>query len=192
MDNKKWFSTEDLEGEVWKDIDGFEGLYQVSSFGRVKSLKRYVKKSNGKTMLVNERICKPFVNKGYFYVTLSKNGHQPNKKVHRLVASAFIPNPKSLPHINHKDEVLSNNKASNLEWCTEDYNRHYGTGLLRMKQTWRRRYGVPIIRYATNGAESKRYECSKDLIEDGFDRRAVYRCCKNNKHTHKCYKWSFA
>lgn len=188
----KCLSTDDLKGEIWKDIDGYEGSYQISNYGRVKSVERRSKKSNGLLMLVKERICKQYSCRGYMYVCLSKDGEQHKKKVHRLVASSFIPNPNNHPDVNHKDEILSNNNVSNLEWCTKEYNRHYGTGLLRMKQTLRKKYGVPIIRYTINGNETKRYECGIDIIQDGFDRRAVYRCCKDNNRTHKGYKWKFA
>ena len=155
-------------------------------------------------MLVKARICKPYLCRGYVYVTLSKNGSQPNKKVHRLVAEAFIPNPNNLPEVNHKDEILSNNLVfvnpngsvdegkSNLEWCSKEYNHCYGTRLSRMKKTWRKKYGVSILRLNLDGSFSKRYECSKDLIDDGFDRRAVYRCCKDNRRTHHNYRWEFA
>lgn len=191
FNSERWLSLEDFEGEVWKDIADYEGLYRVSSCGRVKSLERHVERKSGKTMFVKERICRPYMNKGYLYVRLSKDGVQPNKKVHRLVAEAFIPNTNNYPDVNHKDEVPSNNIVSNIEWCTKEYNFTYGTRLKRMKETWRKVYGVPIIRYNADGSISKKYECSKDLINDGFDRRAVYRCCNGRNIFHKGYKWGF-
>lgn len=202
--SERWLSLEDFEDEIWKYIPDYEGLYQVSNYGRVKSVERKVRKSNGLLMLVREKICKPYSCRGYMYVTLSKDGNQPNKKVHRLVAEAFIPNPNNYPDVNHKDEVLYNNfvfvnkdgsvdyENSNLEWCTKEYNRHYGTGLSRMKETWRRKYGVPIARYTIDGILLKVYDCGKDVEKDGFSRRAVYQCCKNSKMTHHNYKWRFA
>lgn len=103
--------------EVWKDVVGYEGLYQVSSFGRVKRLK------NGK-----ERILKPILHcSGYLYVNLFKNKIHEGFRVHRLVAMTFIPNLNDLPQVNHKDENKMNNHAENLEWCDAKYNTNFGT-----------------------------------------------------------------
>ena len=102
--------------EIWKDIPGYEGLYQVSNFGRVKSLR--------KAIIMSIRINK----KGYSTIGLSKNGVFNRKSIHRLVAEAFIPNPDNLPQVNHKDEVKTNNCVENLEWCDNYYNLMYGTG----------------------------------------------------------------
>ena len=103
--------------EIWKDIKGFEGHYQVSNFGRVKSIK-----------FRKERILKPANNGcGYLYVNLSKNGKYNIYLIHRLVALIFISNPNNLPEINHRDEDKTNNKVENLEWCDRKYNMNYGT-----------------------------------------------------------------
>mgnify|MGYP002679946246 CR=1 FL=1 len=106
-------------GEVWKDIKGYEGLYQVSNLGRVRSL-NYGR--SGETKLLKQGTTN-----GYKRVFLYKNGKGKNYFVHRLVAMAFIPNPNNLPIINHKDEDSSNNNVNNLEWCTQEYNLNYGT-----------------------------------------------------------------
>lgn len=101
--------------EVFKDIQGFEGRYEVSNMGNVRSLKY------GKI-----RYLKPAKNqKGYYFVRLYKNGILKNFKVHRLVANAFVENPNGYNEINHIDEDKTNNKASNLEWCTHKYNKRY-------------------------------------------------------------------
>lgn len=117
--------------EKWKPIPGYEGLYEVSSYGRVRSLERY-KSNNGGLQLIKEKILKPHnTKKGYLTVQLC------NKKftVHRLVAQAFIPNPDNLPMINHLDEDKTNNVADNLEWCDAKYNSNYGTSIERMINT---------------------------------------------------------
>lgn len=93
------------------------GLYQVSNLGRVKSLE------NSKTR--KEKILKPEIRTGYYSVNLCKNGKQKHIRIHRLVAEAFIDNPKKLPMVNHKDENKLNNHAENLEWCDTTYNTHY-------------------------------------------------------------------
>ena len=103
--------------EEWKSIEGFEGIYDVSSEGRVKRVK------NGAN-----NILKPFKNKkGYLGVDLRDCGRRLSAKIHRLVATAFIPNPMGYLEINHKDENKLNNNVTNLEWCDHDYNMHYGT-----------------------------------------------------------------
>lgn len=110
--------------EEWKDIKGFEGLYQISSFGRVKSLARIIKR-NYNNYTVKEKILKLGESKGYKQVCLCKDKRIYWKQVHRLVAEAFINNPNNYPCINHKDENPSNNSVTNLEWCTYSYNNTY-------------------------------------------------------------------
>lgn len=115
--------------EVWKDIKDYEGLYQVSNLGRIKSLSRfhYTGWGKNKGYIKKEKILKPrYDKKGYQMVVLYKNGIGKNFKVHRLVAEAFIPNPNNLPQINHKDEIKRNNIFTNLDWCDCKYNNNYG------------------------------------------------------------------
>ena len=110
--------------EEWRDIEGYEGLYQVSNLGRVKSLNYNHTKS--------EKILKSSIEgRGYKTVTLYKNGIQKTYKIHKLVAQHFIPNPDNLMCINHKDENKLNNNVENLEWCTTRYNNIYGTRIKR-------------------------------------------------------------
>lgn len=114
--------------EIWKDIPRYEGLYQVSNLGRVKSVDRFDNRNRylkGKVM--KQRLDK----RGYFKVNLSNTGKKKLWFVHRLVAIAFIPNPYDFPVINHKDENPQNNNVDNLEWCTVKYNTNYGTGIQR-------------------------------------------------------------
>ena len=100
--------------EEWRAVPGYEGLYEVSNTGNIKSL-------------IKNKIIKYFINKkGYRLVSLSKNGIIKKFSVHRLVAQAFIPNPDNLPQVNHKDEDKTNNNVDNLEWCDAKYNTNYG------------------------------------------------------------------
>lgn len=111
--------------EKWKEIKGYESLYQISSSGRVKSLYRVDRLGR----VYNERILTPEITKkGYLRVSLGnrKDGFK-KIMVHRLVAAAFIPNPDNLPQVNHKDENKSNNHVNNLEWCDNTYNHNFGT-----------------------------------------------------------------
>lgn len=114
--------------EEWKDVPGYEGIYQVSNFGNIKSLDRCIKCSNGmvihrKGSTIKKQVCRF----GYENVTLRKPKEKKTFKVHRLVALAFIDNPNNYPEINHKDENKLNNSVENLEWCTREYNLNYGT-----------------------------------------------------------------
>lgn len=118
--------------EIWRDIEGYEGQYQVSNLGRVKSFDRI----DGAGHLKRGRILRPVPDKkGYLRVQLHKEGKRKLFLVHRLVAQAFIPNPEGLPQVNHRDEDPSNARADNLEWCTASYNVNYGTHNERMIQT---------------------------------------------------------
>lgn len=122
--------------EIWKDIPGYEGIYVVSNFGKVKSLQRTRKCSYGSIRIVYEKILNHKIDKdGYHIVTLSKEGKTKCIGVHRLVAQAFLPNSYNFPMINHKDEDPSNNNVDNLEWCTAKYNSNYGTRIDRMLGT---------------------------------------------------------
>lgn len=108
--------------EVWKDIEGYEGWYQVSNLGRIKSLERVTIKGHIREAILST----PVSNKGYAHITLrGKDGGRSTYRVHRLVAQAFVPNPHGYKIVNHIDCNKSNNVASNLEWCTNQYNVKY-------------------------------------------------------------------
>lgn len=109
--------------EIWKPIKGYEGLYEISSFGNVRSLRRNT--TNGK--IIKSQKTKT----GYYRVGLCKNGKLKHYFVHRLVAKAFILNPDNLPQVNHKNECKTDNNVDNLEWCSMLYNVRYGTGIER-------------------------------------------------------------
>lgn len=110
--------------EIWRPVEGYEGLYEVSSYGRVKSLDRYDRRKcfrKGRILIQNND------GRGYMSVQLCVNGKIKKYLVHRLVSQAFIPNPDVLPEVNHKDENPENNSVTNLEWCDRKYNVNYGT-----------------------------------------------------------------
>ena len=115
--------------EIWKDIQGYEGIYQVSSHGRVRSLDRVVVRPNGNgDYFAKGKIIYVVLTKwGYNEVHLHKDNKTKIYKVHRLVAQTFIENPNNLPCVNHIDENKTNNNVNNLEWCTYKYNNNYGT-----------------------------------------------------------------
>jgi len=123
--------------EVWKDIKGYEGLYQVSNLGRVKSLPRNITHSyntidNYHKQSYQGRFLTPNKKEnGYLEFSLYKNKQRKHKYGHRLVAEAFIPNSNNYPQVNHIDEDKENNYVNNLEWCTVSYNNTYGTRMIR-------------------------------------------------------------
>lgn len=116
--------------EMWKDIVGYEGLYEVSSEGNIRTTKRQGSKGGLLKISVSDKYAVK-----YCYVRLRKNGMQKSFWIHRLVAETFIPNPLGLPQVNHKDQNPSNNSVDNLEWCTMEYNMNYGTIRERQKDT---------------------------------------------------------
>lgn len=167
--------------EEWKDIKGYEGLYQVSSLGRVKSL-NYNK--TGKEHLLNPGK----VGGGYLMFVLSKGGKRSNLLLHRLVAEAFIPNPDNLPCVNHKNEDKSDNRVENLEWCTHKYNNNYGShntliGLSNSKA---------IYQYTIDGLFVKKwispYEVERQL---GFSNTAIRNCALGYSKSSFGYKWCY-
>lgn len=167
--------------EVWKDVVGYEGCYQVSNEGRVKSLP-----VKSRTKFFSGKVLNLFIDKcGYEAVTLSRKPH----KVHRLVATAFIPNPGNLPCINHKDEDKTNNKVENLEWCTYKYNSNYGTRNKRISQNG----GRKIIQYDLNGNEIRRWNSIVQAANYyGVKRTTICGCCANRQHTSCGYVWRYA
>lgn len=116
--------------EIWKDIKGYEGIYQVSNLGRVKRLNSfyYCGHHSQQRRDIPEMLLKTFKReKGYLAIRLSNGSVRKTYLIHRLVAEAFIPNPDNLPQVNHKDECPSNNNSTNLEWCDNKYNCNYGS-----------------------------------------------------------------
>lgn len=114
-----------MESEIWKPVKDYEGIYEVSTLGRVRRIHKDARSSPYKILRLDT------TSKGYKKVHLYKNNIGKPFQVHRLVAEAFIPNSDNLPQVNHIDENPSNNRVDNLEWCDMDYNIHYGTGITR-------------------------------------------------------------
>ncbi len=120
--------------EKWENIEGYTGVYQISNYGRVKSLERYILNNLVGRVLQKEIIMKhQSYSNEYKYVTLQIDGKRNNKSIHRLIATAFIPNPKNKPEVNHIDGNKTNNEISNLEWVTSSENKIHArdTGLVK-------------------------------------------------------------
>lgn len=182
--------------EIWKDIPGYEGLYQASNCGNIRSL-------NWRNMnIVRNLYLKPH-NKGYLQVELAKNGKKKMITVHRLVALTFIPNPDNLPVINHKDENKMNNGVENLEWCTVSYNTSYSKDNHPEKYRVINRQRCRSVPYkhrqkveqidATSGAVVKIWA---DIVtiknELNYNNWSIIECCNGKRKTAYGFKWRFA
>lgn len=206
--------------EIWKDIEGYEGKYQVSNLGRIKSLER----KNSRGNQIREKILKLIYDKdGYLLVNLYKNSKKKTYKVHRLVALAHIPNPNNYPQVNHKDENPSNNHISNLEWCTNKYNCNYGTKKERLSKKLKGKfigennpmYSKHLTEEAkkkisesrkgkylgSNSPNSKKVMCvttgeifgsSREAAEKyNISMRSICKCCRGELKTYKKLKWEY-
>ena len=198
--------------EIWKDVVGYEGLYQVSNLGRIKSLPKLCINGNGGKYYTKEKILKPqYGSNGrtYTHVCLRKDGKTHIKEIHRIVAIAFIPNPLNLPQVNHRDENPSNNTVSNLEWCDGFYNHNYGTIKERTRQTKERNksdenglvtriknsaFCAPkeVIQMDDNGNVLNSFVSAADAYrQTGISARNIRRCC-NGKFVHyNGFRWKF-
>ena len=165
--------------EIWKDIEGYEGSYQVSNLGRIKNIKFKTQRILKQRQLAD----------GHLTIGLCKNNSIKRHLVHRLVANSFIPNPNSLPIINHKDEDPTNNCVDNLEWCTNKYNSNYGTKNKRISESlkgknWRRK----IICVET----SETFDSAKEINRKyGYHYQTILYCCKGKFNTAYGYHWQY-
>lgn len=152
----RWYSLEDLPDEKWVPINGFEGLYEISNYGRVKTLSRFINTVGGGHVSATKIIRYVLTGKGlkqYYAAHLHKDGVRVAPKVHRLVAEHFIPNPQRLPCVNHKNEDKSDNRSENLEWCTYSYNNTYNNLKERTKpkRINKATMSYPVLKYDKNG-----------------------------------------
>ena len=160
--------------EIYKDVEGYEGLYQVSNLGNVKSL------GNDKTRKEKIRILTKNKKNGYLFLILSKEGKHKRYYIHRLVAQAFIDNPNNLPEVNHKDEDKTNNHVTNLEFCDRKYNVNYGT---RTEKTSKQ-----VLCVETGKVYYSAYEVERQL---GFARSNISSACNGRIKQAYGYTWKF-
>lgn len=167
--------------EIWKDIIGYEGIYQVSNLGRVKSLNY---NRTGKEKIMNS--CKGGC--GYLQICLSKEGKKKNYLVHRLVTQAFLDNPNTLSEVNHKDENKTNNCVDNLEWCSPKYNMNYGSCIERTAKA----NSIPILQFSKEGNFIRKWESATQVRkESGFLQGNISMCCKGKRKSAYGYKWKY-
>lgn len=183
-------SLDDMPGEVWKDIPGWEGYYQVSNLGRVKSMPRF--SSNGKR-LKSRILGQSFGGKGYLRVSLYKGEGQTPFRVARLVALSFLPNPDNRQTVDHINADKTDNSVGNLRWATHHENQM--NPILRQRRRLISSIKFPkkpkgpdkrirqVVAVNPLTLETKRYSSINETIADGFERRLVSRVCKKKRKT---------
>ncbi len=177
--------------EEFKDIENYEGIYQISSYGRVYSVKR-------------GKFLKPQSDKGYLQVRLYKNKKGKFYLIHRLVATAFIPNPLHLPQVNHINEIKTENHVENLEWCTASYNCNYGSRTARILSktlahpNWkksREKCGTPkkaVLQFTLNGEFVKEYPSTCEASrQTKINQGNISQCCNGKYKSCGGYLWKY-
>lgn len=167
--------------EVWKDIQGYEGLYQISNKGRVKNFK------TNRILTVHQQP------NGYSYITLHKEGKPKTFRIHRLVAQAFIPNPNNLPCINHKNEIKTDNRVENLEFCTNKYNSNYGTAKERAtKKRINGKKSFEVLQFDLKGNFIKEWQSTMEVERaTGFYNNNISKCCRGGYKQAYGYIWKY-
>lgn len=177
--------------EIWKDVVGYEGYYQVSNLGNIRSVDRVIysdKLHIGTKRKLDGKMLKPYVNAhGYLALTLTKNGKEKSLRVHRLVAEAFIKNPNNYDQINHIDGNKTNNKVENLEWCNNQHNviHAYKNGLTK-------HYSKRIKQYDLKGNYIQTFESIAKACEEVNGKNAnIIKCAKGYINSAYGYKWRY-
>lgn len=196
INSERWMSLEDYPNEEWKYIDGFDNGYMVSNIGRVKT-KEFTYTLYGKIQVKPEHILKTVVRKdGYCKVNLGGYRNQKTLNLHRLVATAFIPNPQNLPCINHKDENPTNNVADNLEWCSYKYNNNYGTFKEKHSMAFKNypKFSKPVVQMTIDGQDIQEFpsiaEAARSLGKN-YVNIAEYLKEPNKRNHAYGYKWRY-
>lgn len=193
MTNEEFIKSVSFEGEEWRDVVGYEGLYKVSSFGRVIRLSYQSK--NGTCVFTHApSLLKGWNHYGYHYMKLvDHNGKYKSMFVHRIVANSFIPNPMNYKEIDHINCDRKDNRVSNLRWCNRSLNML--NPFTRIKnsvnkkgiKTWNTR---PVV-MLKDGVLITKYDSACSTAKDGFIQTHVSRCCRGIAKQHKGYQWMY-
>ena len=177
--------------ETWKDIEGYDGKYQVSDLGNVRSLNW---KGTSEVRLLNKR----FTNAGYHKVLLSKNGVCKYSLVHRLVAEAFIPNPEGKQTVNHIDEVKTNNNVSNLEWCSlreniDKYFINHSSDIYEKRRATFRKNARAVSQIGENGEVVRVWSSVAEIHNTmNYNNWSISQCCDGKRKKAYGYSWEYA
>lgn len=198
MTNEEFLKSITLEGEMWKDITGYEGYYMVSSLGKVISLGRSITNNLGTRYQQPHVVAPCAVSSGYRMVRLWKNNKEQKFYIHRLVAISFIPNEHEYPEVDHIDCDKLNNKISNLRWCTRRMNQNNPITRVRNSISKKNHPKLKeinskvVIRINPKNAEEiKFYKSCRSAKDDGFCESKVSAVCRGERPHHKGYKWYF-
>ena len=174
---------------MWRPIKGYEGLYEVSDKGLIRSFDRIIPCGKGRIHNHKGKLLTGKSNgKGYLFVLLSKNGRLKKYYIHRIVAETFIENPHNYPIINHKDENRANNEADNLEWCTYKYNSNYGN----CRQKISMRQCKKVIQIFCDGTEKEWSSAREAEKVTGINHSNISACCRGIVKTAGKCAWRFA
>jgi hypothetical protein len=179
--------------EVWKSVGevkgiDFTGAYEISNFGRFRSLDRLIIGSDGRKRNFKGQIIKPMLtNSGYFQVRMKQNEKTRHEYVHRLVAEAFCSNPYNLSEVNHKDENRLNNIYTNLEWISHNDNLNYGSRSIKFAIS----RGKRVAQYDLKGNLIKTWNSTREAGRNGFYQTSVAKCARGKQKTYKGFIWKY-
>lgn len=183
--------------ETWKDIADFNGIYQVSSFGRVRAIERiaeYKRWGGGKSKIIKGKIFQPTLNRlGYLVVNPTLNGRNKSKTVHSLVASAFLEKPSYKVEVNHKNGIKSDNRVENLEWVTHQENILHSYAVLKRKKYLGKEHwnSKAVYQYSLSGQFIAKYNCVNDVERNGFNRISVLNAANKKQKKANGFIWSY-
>lgn len=205
MTNKEFLESITLEGEEWRDVIGYEGLYSVSNYGRISSFGRVQIINGGGSGKYHEIVFPPRLlklhkhkttnNRQPYLSVMLRDGYRHNRfLVHRIVAEAFISNPNKYPHIDHIDGNKQNNVVENLRWCTPTINMNnpHTKAIISNRCKERKAHNRRGVVCLSGDKIIKKYESFSSVKEDGFSTSNVYLCCVGRQSIHKGFSWRYA
>lgn len=178
--------------EEWKDIEGYNGKYQISDWGRVKTTGELVIDKNGRKWKTQSKIMQPHIDEnGYRVVNLKKGEYKTSERIHRLVAIAFIPNSDNKPCVDHIIPVSNGgtDKVDNLRWVT--YSENNMNELTKINMINSRKGKKQICQYTLDGELVKIWDSFGEASRNGYSKNQIWKCCNKINETHKGFKWKY-